>query len=86
MTQEPIQDCLKGGAHLKSTSKIKGGPGGGPTLGPMLKRLHRGPKRGEGGHLTAGVRMDGYTRAVDRFMGHVVPLPGRVSWGHKNEI
>ena len=24
----------------------RGGPGGGPTLGPMLKSLHRGPKRG----------------------------------------
>ena len=35
-----------GGGHLRSTSKRKGGPRGGPTLGPMLKRLHRGPKWG----------------------------------------
>ena len=26
----------------------KGGPGGGPTLGPMLKSLQRGPKGGGG--------------------------------------
>ena len=38
---------LKRGAHLRSTSK-KGGPGGGPTLGPMLKSLQRGPKKGGG--------------------------------------
>ena len=31
------------GVHLRSTSKEKGG---GPTLGPMLKSLHRGPKGG----------------------------------------
>ena len=29
----------RGGGHLRSTSK----KGGGPTLGPMLKSLHRGP-------------------------------------------
>ena len=34
-----------GGVHLRSTSK-KGGARGGPTLGPMLKSLHRGPKGG----------------------------------------
>ena len=34
-----------GGVHLRSTSK-KGGPGGGPIVGPMLKSLHRGPKSG----------------------------------------
>ena len=37
---------LKRGVHLRSTSK---GGGGGPTLGPMLKGLHRGPKVGVGG-------------------------------------
>ena len=31
------------GVHLRSTSKKRGG---GPTLGPMLKSLHRGPKGG----------------------------------------
>ena len=30
------------GVHLRSTSR----KGGGPTLGPMLKSLHRGPKGG----------------------------------------
>ena len=36
-----------GGVHLRSTSKKgEGGPRGGPTLGPMLKSLHRGPKGG----------------------------------------
>ena len=34
------------GVHLRSTSKKRGG---GPTLGPMLKSLHRGPKGGGGG-------------------------------------
>ena len=35
------------GVHLRSTSKKGGGgPRGGPTLGPMLKSLHRGPKGG----------------------------------------
>ena len=29
------------GVNLRSTSKERG-PGGGPTLGPMLKSLHRG--------------------------------------------
>ena len=45
--QGRIQDLSKeaGGVHLRSTSK-KGGPGGGPILGPMLKSLHSGPKRG----------------------------------------
>ena len=39
---------LKRGVHLGSIIKKKGGggPGGGPTLGPMLKSLHREPKRG----------------------------------------
>ena len=37
-----------GGVHLRSTSKKKGGRGGGPILGPMLKSLHSGPKRGWG--------------------------------------
>ena len=38
-----------GGVHLRSTSKKKGrGPGGGPTLGPMLKSLHSGQKGGSG--------------------------------------
>ena len=38
-----------GGVHLRSTSKKGGGSKrGGPTLGPMLKRLHRGPKGGGG--------------------------------------
>ena len=41
----------RGGVHLRSTSKKKGGggPRGGPTLGPMLKSLHRGPRGGGGG-------------------------------------
>ena len=40
-----------GGVHLRSTSKKRGGggPRGGATLGPMLKSLHRGPKRGGSG-------------------------------------
>ena len=29
-----------------SSTRKKGGPGGGPILGPMLRRLHSGPKRG----------------------------------------
>ena len=37
---------LKRGVHLRSTSK-KGGPGGGPILGPMFKSLHSGPKRAD---------------------------------------
>ena len=36
---------LKGGPILGLQAK-KGGPGGGPILGPMLKSLHSGPKRG----------------------------------------
>ena len=36
---------LKGGSILGLQAK-KGGPGGGPILGPMLKSLHSGPKRG----------------------------------------
>ena len=36
----------KEAVHLRSTSKRKGGSGGGPTLGPMLKSLHRGLKGG----------------------------------------
>ena len=40
---------LKGGVHLRSTRKKGGGgPRGGPTLGLMLKSLHRGPKGGGG--------------------------------------
>ena len=40
---------LKGGGHLKSrTKQKKGGPGGGPTLDPMLKGIHRGRGRGGG--------------------------------------
>ena len=38
-----------GGVHLRFTSKKKEGPGGGPTLGPMLKSLQRGQKKWEGG-------------------------------------
>ena len=37
-----------GGVHFRSTSKKKGGPRGGTTLGPMLKSLHHGPKGGAG--------------------------------------
>ena len=50
--EDRIQDFSKvgGGVHLRSTSK-KGGPGGGPILGPMLKSLHRGPKGGGPGPL-----------------------------------
>ena len=42
-----IQDIWKGGGgvQIRSTSK-KGGPDGGPILGPMLKSLHRGTKGG----------------------------------------
>ena len=29
---------------LQLTRKKRGGPGGGPTLGPMLKSLQRGPR------------------------------------------
>ena len=36
---------LKGGAQIRSTIK-RGGPDGGPILGPMLKSLHRGTKGG----------------------------------------
>ena len=38
---------LKGGSILGLQAK-KEGPGGGPILGPMLKSLHSGPKRGSG--------------------------------------
>ena len=41
-----------GGVHLDLGLQAKkggGGPRGGPTLGPMLKSLHRGPKGGGGG-------------------------------------
>ena len=34
-----------GGSILGLQAK-KGGPGGGPIVGPMLKNLHSGPKRG----------------------------------------
>ena len=46
--QGRIQDFLKRGeVHLRATSKKRGGgSGGSPTLGPMLKSLHRGTKRG----------------------------------------
>ena len=38
------------GVHLSNNRKNKkGGPGGGPTLGPMLKSLHCGPRGGGGG-------------------------------------
>ena len=40
------------GIHLRSTSKTGGG---GPTLGPMLKSLHRGPKGGRGVSRVSGV-------------------------------
>ena len=40
-----IQDFWRGGGILGLQAK-KGDPGGGPTLGPMLKRLYRGPKGG----------------------------------------
>ena len=37
----------KGGASYSEVYMQKRGvPGGGPTLGPMLKSLQRGPKRG----------------------------------------
>ena len=36
-----------GGSILGLQAK-KGGPGGGPTLGPMLESLQRGPKKGGG--------------------------------------
>ena len=36
---------LKSGVHLQAKKK-GGGAGEGPILGPMLKSLHRGPKRG----------------------------------------
>ena len=39
-----------GGVQIRSTSK-KGGPDGGPILGPMLKSLHRGTKGGGGDPL-----------------------------------
>ena len=42
------------GVHLRSTSK----KGGGPTLGPMLKSLHRGPK----GAQTCRWRIQGGSR------------------------
>ena len=35
-----------GGILGLQANKKRGGPGGGPTLGPMLKSLHRVPKRG----------------------------------------
>ena len=38
-----------GGVKIRSTSK-KGGPDGGPILGPMLKSLHRGTKGGRPDH------------------------------------
>ena len=41
-----------GGGQVRSRYKQNrggGGPGGGPTLGSMLKDLHRGPKREGGG-------------------------------------
>ena len=39
---------LKGGPILGLQAKQKGGvgPRGGPTVAPMLKNLHRGPKGG----------------------------------------
>ena len=37
-----------GGGSILSLQQKKGGPGGSPTLGPMLKSLHRGPKGGGG--------------------------------------
>ena len=39
-----------GGSILGLQAKEGGGPRGGPTLGPMLKSLHRGPKGGGGPH------------------------------------
>ena len=37
---------MGGGVHLRFPSKRGGGPGGDPTLGPLLKSLHPGPKKG----------------------------------------
>ena len=46
--QGRIQDFWKGGGSILGLQAKKGGggPRGGPTLGPMLKSLHRGPKGG----------------------------------------
>ena len=49
----------RGGVHLRCALHLRGVcPGGGPTLGPMLKSLHRGPKRGGSGS-PAQVDLDG---------------------------
>ena len=50
--QGPSQDfskritiCRPGGGSILGLQTKKGGPGGGPTLGPVLNSLHSGPKR-----------------------------------------
>ena len=48
--QGRIQDFWRGGGSILGLKAKKGGggPRGGPTLGPMLKSLYRGPKGGGG--------------------------------------
>ena len=46
-SQGRIHDFWKGGSILGLYKQKKGGPGGGPTLGPMLKCLYCGPKKGQ---------------------------------------
>ena len=47
--QGRIQDFCKGGSIIGLQVKEGGGgPGGGPTFGPMLKNIQRGQKGGSG--------------------------------------
>ena len=51
---------MKGGGGSISGLQAKGGAGGGPILGPMLKSLQRGPKRGSGPPAPPGSAHDVY--------------------------
>ena len=44
LDQGRIQDLERGGGSIIGLQAKKGGPGGGPTFGPMLKSLQRGQK------------------------------------------
>ena len=46
----------RGGGSILGLQAKKGVPGGGPTLGPMLNSLYRGPQKGGGRPPTPRVR------------------------------
>ena len=68
-----MQDFFKGGSNLCLQEK-KGVPEGGPILGPMLKSLHRGSKRGGGGSGLSGCAPDYYNYARTKWAACLLSL------------